>query len=533
MIICKSVVFAPCLMAQEARIVEIMSDPEPSRGLPAAEYVELLISEDGISTENWTLQDASGRIGRVGRRSVNAGDLIVLCSETNSEKFPDAVAVEPWPVLNNTSDRIILRDGSGDIIDSVTYFQSWHQGSDRDGGVSFEMINPRYLCIPENNWRSSVNEAGGTPGVTNSIYKEPVSDGPFITNVYAESDIYIWFDKSIVFSSLNAESIRILPEIRLRAILMEQGHYVFRTDQRLFSDVNYGLELVDIKGCDGSISKTLSTQFMVSDLPGEEDLCINEILFNAAPGNSDYIELANISAHQLTLRGVTIERFTQTAKPIQTVIDSLVSIPSNDYLVITKNRNALLNRYRSAPENKILEIKNLLNLPDRKGNLVLKGASGSVMDEINYDEGFHHQALENTEDVSLERISMFLPAITGNNWTSASQADGFGTPGRPNSQLEHADDMMISVNADIGLSGNAQIVYHDLPVGTTLSAKVFDMRGRITGDIVSEFLTGRSGMIEFNFEAVGIKKGGMYFVWIEILTQGGKSHRFIRRLITR
>ena len=68
-----------------------------------------------------------------------------------------------------------------------------------------------------------------------------------------------------------------------------------------------------------------------------------------------------------------------------------------------------------------------------------------VIDSFDYDEDLHHFLIDDTEGISLERISTQIPASDRTNWSSASETVGFGTPGLPNSITGGGDQNVFSV----------------------------------------------------------------------------------------
>ncbi len=73
--------------------------------------------------------------------------------------------------LNNDGDDIVLRDATGQTIDSVSYSPSWHHPDVTDTkGRSLERIDPDIDSNDRRNWSTSPVPAGGSPGRANAIY---------------------------------------------------------------------------------------------------------------------------------------------------------------------------------------------------------------------------------------------------------------------------------------------------------------------------------------------------------------------------
>jgi len=79
--------------------------------------------------------------------------------------------------LSSLGDEVMLLDPSGSVIDSVAYDPSWHhQDIAETRGRSLERISPYIESQSADNWSTSADPLGGTPGEHNSIFTDtPVS----------------------------------------------------------------------------------------------------------------------------------------------------------------------------------------------------------------------------------------------------------------------------------------------------------------------------------------------------------------------
>ena len=68
-----------------------------------------------------------------------------------------------WRTLNNTGDRIILRDSFDFVIDQVSYSKDWGKG------ISWERIDVERTSSDLDNWWRSVASDGATPCEKNSL----------------------------------------------------------------------------------------------------------------------------------------------------------------------------------------------------------------------------------------------------------------------------------------------------------------------------------------------------------------------------
>ena len=101
--------------------------------------------------------------------------------------------------LGNGGDRIDLRDGAGQLIDTVSYLDEAPWPEEADGnGPSLELIHPRLDNSQPESWRSSLGSP--TPGSENSVYQS--NPRPIISEV-----------KHTPLAPKPSESIRILARI--------------------------------------------------------------------------------------------------------------------------------------------------------------------------------------------------------------------------------------------------------------------------------------------------------------------------------
>jgi hypothetical protein len=185
-------------------INEIMYEPlsDDFDGRPnQTEYVELIVRSDrpialrgleltGPIRENGH-RDSTPLEGR--RIALRRGSLVLVYALPNSGEDPLAAFEElprsdPDLILmpiasrslsfGNNGDTIRLALENGDEIDEVNYSPPWHLPERIDTrGVALERIAPNGPSTQPENWSSSVDPSGGTPGRRNSIESTP-NPGP-------------------------------------------------------------------------------------------------------------------------------------------------------------------------------------------------------------------------------------------------------------------------------------------------------------------------------------------------------------------
>ncbi len=158
-------------------INEIMFDP----GEDNSEFLEFLnLSGDSVNIGGWKIEDEYGNEFRLSQIPLMLPDksYFILAADSLAElkyNFDETVLRTVIGVsslgLVNTGEQILLKDVKGNVIDSVWYSDKWHNDNFLSvKNISLEKINPNLSSNDPNNWSSSVEEIGATPGKQNSIY---------------------------------------------------------------------------------------------------------------------------------------------------------------------------------------------------------------------------------------------------------------------------------------------------------------------------------------------------------------------------
>ena len=169
-------------------INEIMADPNPTVDLPDAEFVELFNTTDqSINLINWQLTGAGN--GTLADIPLLPGEFAILTSPGDASRFTGKVISWGSGSLLNGGEPLVLKDSTGQTIDSVFYQTDWYGQNDKmNGGWSLEQINPFTSCSDFNNWAASTDVQGGTPGYQNAIFSTlPDEKAPKILSIRATS----------------------------------------------------------------------------------------------------------------------------------------------------------------------------------------------------------------------------------------------------------------------------------------------------------------------------------------------------------
>ncbi len=144
----------------------------PSGGEP--EWVELYNNgPDSVNIRDWTICNKTGvryflRLSDLYIRSHSY--LVITNSNTFADIHPEAVGryiIVSWSqyFLVNSGDTVALHDERGTLVDSVYYSPSWGG----TGGKSLERKSASDSSRSKQNWGTSIDPGGSTPGIVNSL----------------------------------------------------------------------------------------------------------------------------------------------------------------------------------------------------------------------------------------------------------------------------------------------------------------------------------------------------------------------------
>ncbi len=194
----------------DLKINEIMYNPRVDRFDPTPDqpsYVELVNTSDETLTLRhlrWAGRiDAAGEADtlHVGRpfTSVRPDGFVVVAAEPDGDevlyetRLYQAFPSFPWAApdvtllplhratlgLRNAGDRIALYGAGPERLDEVEYGPEWHHpGVSVTAGRALERLSIHRPSNEPQNWTTSVDEAGGTPGLPNSVRTRPPTELP-------------------------------------------------------------------------------------------------------------------------------------------------------------------------------------------------------------------------------------------------------------------------------------------------------------------------------------------------------------------
>lgn len=272
------------------------------------------------------------------------------------------------------------------------------------------------------------------------------------------------------------------------------------------------------------------------------DIVINELLFDPYPESVDFVELYNKSSSTIWLNRLYLasrDKDDNIQNVLQVSPERIDFLPGT-FVLCTTDPVSVLNYYYSKDPDCFLEMPDFPSYSNAEGTVVLLNDSGLIIDEFRYFETMHSPMLYDTEGVSLERISFYVPADDPGNWQSASNMSGYATPGYANSQKEsESPENLITINPeyfspnDDGINDEIKIEYKISSPGYTGNLQVYDSEGRFIIQLANNNLLGTTG--EFIWKGKDYNgqnlPPGIYIILFEIFDMNENSKRFKEAVI--
>ncbi|WP_258099505.1 lamin tail domain-containing protein [Marinoscillum pacificum] len=522
-------------------ISEIMADPDPTIGLPSAEYLELYNRSTSVLTlEGVQLMDATDTVD-LPAVTVLSGGYLVLTSTSRVGDFDPSiqvVGVSGWSALNNSGERLSLVYRN-QVMFEVTYDVSWHIESAKDGGYSLEMKDLNNPCGGKENWTSSSSPDGGTPGIANAA-SEGVPDnfGPTLLAARAvnTSVVELVFNEPLGINSPENTVLIFEPSLAVRSISFGETNRSLNVylEDNLVKNQPVQIEVFGAIDCLGNSVQTNSASFVLSDEGVVGDVVLNEVLFNPRTEGVDFIELLNTSSKYIDLYGWALGNEREGGVASGNLILEHYILKPSESVAISTDTITVKNQYPQTTKNQ-LQVSSIPSMPNTNGEVLVFNSSGEIMDLFSYDEDFHLSFLESVDGVSLERIDPKSETQDPDNWTSASSAVGFATPGALNSQQFDVPlaSATVSIEPKVFVPGNRSAAHQSFTTinyqldqaGQFANVTVYNQMGQPVADLARGESLGTTGFFRWDGTSYGgsVVRRGYYVVLFELYDNSGNA----------
>ena len=298
-------------------------------------------------------------------------------------------------------------------------------------------------------------------------------------NVWADSLLLRFSEPIDAEQAVFSFSEQLLYQTEWRA---KQAEVILRFDTPLESGKRYTLYLESIPDLSGNILSDYVIPFALVEPILPNDIIVNEVLFNPPAGGIEYVEMYNRSNKALDLSQLYLARRTSGAVASAKVLGKAGDlIFPGEYRVITKSREQVCNFYDCKDESVFIVLESMPVYGNESGCVVLADKSNNVIDELNYLSSMHSAFIQDKKGVALERQS-----FDSDEWASASEDSGFGTPGYKNSQSTGTTGIETYVKLENNVcfpykdkDGHITILYHFKKGDYFANISIFNVNGRL------------------------------------------------------
>lgn len=528
-------------------ITEIFADPTPSKGLPEKEFIELYnTTSKQINLTGFRLIFGKTEV-LFPEAFILPQEYVIVCRKGNEQEFANFGKVVPltsFSLLNEGS-LLVLKDDKQNEVFFVNYSANWNSKG-KDQGYSLEMIDLNFPCQGYQNWESSINPMGASPGKKNSISRsKPDNIPPILLSATLDNTaINIKFDEYLNFSTSKIKSKILLNNLTIKTIKFLPYDYTLlqiELFRKLGQNEELRLELVGIEDCSGNVSQTYTLDFFNLSPPDSSQLLISEILFNPATGGKDYVELFNNSENKINLKGWYLANLDSKG-----IIGNFNQISSKDliilpqkYLAVTEDVKSMENIYPTMENRYLHQSEKIPPFNSDKGTVLLFNPQKREFDRFSYSEKMHSAFISDPKGVSLERLDFKVAGTRSSNWHSASSEVSYGTPGYINSQkatytLEESIFVEpLIFNPYQSSQNNSTYLFYNLESnGQVVSIDVRDKFGILKRKLRNNSLIGSQGKIEWDGkgEDGNLLPVGYYFFNIQLM-QENKVATYRRKVV--
>jgi len=380
------------------------------------------------------------------------GYAIIASQPDFSQSFPDYTGPlfipADFPILNNTSDSLFLRDGGLHTVDTIYFRSEWGGAT----GISVERRNPFQTALQSGNWGSCQNVNGATPGAPNSIlkydYDLALLTGSFqFETATTAQDITTPFSLEIsnngilpapafdidIYNDHNRDSLTTMSElvwtvsepagltpdssitIQGQLPATQAGHNQFIAEISCAQDEN-------------PLNDRDYSNLAVSFPPGI--LTLNEFLAEPGSEQTEFIELLNLSDQTINLYHWKLADSYRTVR-----INKPFIITPHDFVILARD-SSFFDHFLVGNATVIIPEK-WPGLNNDADQIRVYDLTGAAIDTLAYTEKWSLSS-----GVSLEKFMPELPSDNPSSWLRCTDSRG-ATPGFFNSVSPFSQDIAL------------------------------------------------------------------------------------------
>lgn len=534
---CNTTLYGGNVFSGDILVNEIMAQPENNTGLPQKQYVEILnTTESLVSLSNWSINN-----GTILDGFITAKGYALLCAMQDTGAFRGygkVIGVLNWSALQPEG-YVVLRSNDKILIDSLPYNKETYRDTIKQkGGWSLELTAPGYEgdCPKYLYWSAAADNLGGTPGKQNKTgFPEVTASAEYtmLNDTIWEINFKGPLASGIIENTANYRFDNGISITKAVATDANAGKVQIYLNSGLQKNKIYTLIIPQLDGCAGFVHKADTFEIVLTDLPQEGELVINEILSHPNAGGVQFVEIYNNSQKIFKVRDLVWVQADIVSGIEQQVLE-MGNINSyilpNDFLVFTTDRGLLQSHYPAAVTDRCIDVS-LPLLSEEKDHIQLRNSENKLIDAVLYSASWHSPLLVNTQGISLERSSYSGLSQDSKNWHSAAKDAGFATPGFQNSADSYNLESGVQVTPEIfspdgdGIDDELRITYSFDEPGSMVNLYILQTDGRTVIKLADELAVPREGVFVWNGQDENGEKMpvNIYFIILERNTLDGKK----------
>ncbi len=264
-------------------------------------------------------------------------------------------------------------------------------------------------------------------------------------------------------------------------------------------------------------------------------LMINEIMFDPAAGNSEYLEFFNTSEDSVQLAGMQVMIGTSDKYKLA---KTHLTLPQKNYFVLAAD-SSIYNNYSWLKTERYTNIagSSSLSLLNDASMIVLKDFYGTTLDSLTYSLDWHSKNVVTTKNKSLEKLNPLFNSNIRANWNTSVNEFG-ATPGKQNSIFTQdlISESKVTINPNPfspdgdGFEDYAVINFDLTKPLSQVRIKVFDRSGRLVRTLAENRLSSSKNSLVFDGfdENNRPLRIGIYILLIETVAEGSGNVEVIK-----
>jgi hypothetical protein len=503
-----------------------------------------------ISVAGWKSSDLgpTKAVIQNGGTTIQPHSFFVVAHDTTTFKNYYTVSVplfqSSFSALNNTSaDAVVLYDDRAAVIDSVFYHPSWG-GTNGNSLQRFDFFGSSNDSL---NWLPSAP----SPGINNPVAKkefdaamkrfgvEKNGTGVHFSCILLNTGRQTITDAALkLFHDINGDGVP-QPDELLHSLEVSS----FNTSDSIELSWDWNAEFVGkqnfiavIECAQDERAENDTGYISIQNGFASQALVINEIMYDPANGDAEFVELYNRSSDSIDVYNWKLmNQPSSSGKRTSVVLSKVRSfLPPKEFIIIATDSSMFTQFPQLVGKNVVVNSSFALN--NSGEDVVLADLTDMQIDSVHYSPSWHLKNIS-TKGRSLERINPNGSSNDARNWSS-SVSSGAATPGEKNSiytpSLPAASSLSLSPNPfspdNDGFEDFLSINYVLPTNSATVRLRIYDVTGRLVRLLANDEPASSSGTIIWNGlddkgERVRI---GMYIILFEALDNFGGTVRTMK-----